>query len=313
MPETATGPATRTASASTTAADETTATLTRRIEELESMLRKQNDVNSATAQVPVNGQPSQNMHVELPQLYQTDSLALLNSILDPPGIFPSTLPFNIPPMVQESHFDWPAPTSDQVDDDPLTIPIGHLTPTSSLFALEPIQKLIGEYPEDFFYRIECTREFVPEDMSGSFQECLLMLNTNHSHTTTLLSAFFTEIHPHFPLIDKNDFLSFFESTMIARTNETDVALCLTILALGRLACNRQACSPGQYTGDDGVDYFSLAYRILTTKWVTSFGVDLSLASGLVYAAIYLCYLERPLHAWRLVHMASTKLQLIASR
>jgi hypothetical protein len=277
------------------------------------MIRNPNDTNSTSASVPVNGQVPDNMHLGLPQLDHTDGLTFLNSIIDPPEVFPPTIPFGIPPMSQDNHFDWPPPTSEQVDDEPLTIPIGHLTPTSSLFALEPIQRLIGEYSEDFFYQIESTRDFVPEPMSGRFRDDLLLLNLDPAHTTTLLSTFFAEINPHFPLVDRREFTSFFESTMAARNDETDVALCLTVLALGRLACNRQACSPGQYTGDDGVDYFSVAYRVLTTKWITSFGADLSLASGLVYAAIYLCYLERPLHAWRLVHMASTKLQLIASR
>ncbi|KAH7127614.1 hypothetical protein EDB81DRAFT_145494 [Dactylonectria macrodidyma] len=294
----------------------TTTELLRRIEELESLVKKQ-DSNPATIHTVTNIPPHDtHTDMSLPQLDQNDSLAFLASMIDPPDVFPSSFPMTIPPALEYSgfdRFDWPQPNSDATEEEPLTIPIGHLTPTSSLFSLEPIQKLIGEYPEDFFFQIESTREFVPDVVNGSFHDALTLLNLDKAHMDTLLSAFFTEIHPHFPIIDQSHFMAFFESTMSSAEDETDTALCLTILALGRLACNRQACSPGNYTGDDGVDYSSLAYRTLTARWITSFGSDLSLALGLVYLAIYLCYLERPLHAWRLIHMASTKLQLIVSR
>ncbi|KAJ4315828.1 hypothetical protein N0V84_008162 [Fusarium piperis] len=137
---------------------EATSELLRRIEELEYLVKKQ---NGDPAPIPtVTDIPPHHTEMSLPQLDQNDSLAFLASMIDPPDVFPSTFPVTIHP--EYSGFDWPPPNADESEDEPLTIPIGHLTPTSSLFSLEPIQKLIGEYPEDFFYQIESAREFVPD-------------------------------------------------------------------------------------------------------------------------------------------------------
>ncbi|PYH92644.1 hypothetical protein BO71DRAFT_456673, partial [Aspergillus ellipticus CBS 707.79] len=128
-------------------------------------------------------------------------------------------------------------------------------------------------------------------------------------TDPLLTAFFTEIHPHFPILDPSSFVPRFDHVMFhGAGDDIDRALCCVILALGKLALNRAVHSPGHYSGDPGLEYFGGAYHILTTQWVTSFDFGLPLPCGLVYLAIYLCYIERPLQGWKLIHMASTTLQ-----
>lgn len=280
----------------------TTAELLRRIDELESLVRRQSE-----------NPPPLNLATQMPlhSLDETTRLTLLSSITSPLEVFPPTQSIpSMPVQGPDRNVEWVSQSPDLDDEEPLTIHIGHLTPTGSMFSLKPIQKLIGEYPEDFFFQIESARQFVPEILKGSTQEALLALNLDKSHTDSLLAAFFSEIHPNFPIINIDSFVIFFNNVMENPEDEQDITLCLTVLALGKLASNRQACSPGQCTGDDGFDYFSLAYRILALRWITSFDVDLSLASGLVFSAIYLCYLERPLHTWKMVHMASTKLQIM---
>ena len=195
----------------------------------------------------------------------------------------------------------------QIEEEQSTIPIGHLTPTSSLFSLDQIKKLIGEYPEDFFFQIESTRNADPPMPESE-------LHLEKSTTDPLLAAFFAEIHPHFPILNPDSFENFFDSVMFdGAGDESSRALCLIILALGKLASHRQARSPGHYTEDDGLEYFARAYYRLTTQWITSFDFNLPLASGLVYCAIYMCYLERPLHGWRLIYMASSKVQMLANQ
>lgn len=124
--------------------------LLRRIEELESLVNKQ---NSNTTPIPMATDiPSHHTEISLPQLDQNDSISFLASIMDPSNVFPSTFPVTIPPALEYSDLYSLPLNRDETENKPLTIPIGYLTPTSSPFSLEPIQKLIGEYLEAFFSR-----------------------------------------------------------------------------------------------------------------------------------------------------------------
>ncbi|KAF4898855.1 hypothetical protein CGCFRS4_v004125 [Colletotrichum fructicola] len=60
-------------------------------------------------------------------------------------------------------------------------------------------------------------------------------------------------------------------------------------------------------------YFIIAYRILTTIWAGSFDDDLCQPTGMLLAAIYLCFKSRPLAAWKLAYMSSCNLQLLTQR
>ncbi|KAL1889590.1 hypothetical protein Sste5346_008839 [Sporothrix stenoceras] len=251
---------------------------------------------------------------------------------------------------------------DEMDEEdegePLTIPVGHLTPTGSLFALEPIKKLIGEYPEDYFFQIEGLRTYRPGNRrargtsGNSLRDDLDSLFLGKAYTDLLLTAFFTHVQPHFPIVCADVFMPFVDRVLglawmddPAKNQddaEIDVALCLTVLALGRLVYrqdqsqDRQStncvspssrsaagtsvpngedtdaatASPADASTEDSEAYFNIAYGIMMRHWATCFKPSVTFASALVYAAIYLCYLDRPLPAWSLVHMASIKLQVI---
>lgn len=98
--------------------------------------------------------------------------------------------------------------------EPLTIPVGHLTPTGSLFALEPIQKLIGEYPEDYFFQIEGLRTYRPGhrrsrgSAGNSLRDDVDGLFLSKAYTDLLLTAFFTHVQPHFPIVYADAFVPF---------------------------------------------------------------------------------------------------------
>ncbi|KAJ5379855.1 uncharacterized protein N7496_002283 [Penicillium cataractarum] len=296
----------------------TTADMIRRLDDLEKLIREQRAAPAAAADDHCkSSQPKETTYQSENLETHADVSAFLSSLWIPPEISllqPQQLGNDSSPGVADTqNLHW-SPASGQqmggshtMEEEPLTIPIGHLTPTSSLFSLDQIKKLIGEYPEDFFYQIESTRNLepkVPEDA----------LNIDKDVSDSFLAAFFSEIHPHFPILNPTLFGEFFNGVLFdGAGNESSQALCLMVLALGKLASNRQACSPGQYTEDDGMEYFGRAYHRLTSQWITSYHFNLPLASGLVYCAIYLCYLERPLHAWRMVYMASSKVQMMASQ
>ncbi|CAG9994394.1 unnamed protein product [Clonostachys byssicola] len=243
----------------------------------------------------------------------------LSSLNDPVDLFPINQNLSGNFSFDDQSLKWTssiAPSSGQTEDDePLTIPIGHLTPTSSLFTLEPIRRLVGDYPEDYFLQIEEARYFQPATFAGILAEGLASLDIDRSDSETYMSAFLLHVHPQFPIVDPDSFTTLYRRVMndgdhSDDLDDLDVALCLVIMALGKLISNRQACSPGHCSRDDGSDYFALAYNILTSRCISTFGFNLSLASGLVHSAIYMCYLERPLHAWRFTHMASTQVQMM---
>lgn len=206
---------------------------------------------------------------------------------------------------------------DQDQDVPFTIPLRHHTTTGSLFALPQIRRLIGEYPDDFFYQIESSRSlpvqiFPAQDLSL----VLATLDLRREVTDPLLSQFFAGVHPHFPILDVPSFSLFFDNVLRGSGfDNSDTAVCLMVLALGKLVSNSQTDDFQDSYADtgNGIEYFSPAYQILTSQWITDFGLGTSLPLGLVLASIYLGYMNRPLAAWKLVYMASTKLQMIVSQ
>ncbi|KAF4815186.1 hypothetical protein CGCSCA5_v007303 [Colletotrichum siamense] len=198
-----------------------------------------------------------------------------------------------------------------LDDAPITIPIGHHTSTGSMFALEPVRRLIGDYPRDFFYQVETCRTSIPE-LSSRHDLSLLLASVDFigGATDGLVSSYFTNINSTFPILDKTSFTDLFHRTLRGdQCEDVDAAVCLVVLALGKLTSTDYE-DVNSTNHSYGLEYFIPAYQILTTQWVTSFGTDLSLPTGLVLSAIYMSCLARPLLAWKLVYMASSKLQMM---
>lgn len=280
--------------------------LLRRLEELENLVRRQ----SGQAMPLADPIPPRTPQLPLPAFYGSldepaGLPAFLATVFTPPDLHstPQLAPNQSPSRADE----YPA------GEEPLTIPIGHLTPTGNLFSLVAIEKLIGEYPEDYFFQIESRRQRGPPLPSATLREMLGRLRTARDSTDRFLAAFWSEIHPHFPILEQERFSAFFSAVMEnGPMSEADGALCLVIVALGQLISSEQPELPDDFNTEDGGDYFAAAYHILTREWLTSFDFELSLVSGLVYMAIYLCYVQSPLLSWRLVHMAATKLQTLVS-
>lgn len=201
----------------------------------------------------------------------------------------------------------------EADEIPLTIPHGHLTTTGSLLGLKEVKKLIGEYPEDFFLIVESQRDLefeIPTLLNLS--EALMTLHLDREVTDSLVATFFSHIHPQIPLIDYEDFVHIYENVLAqGASNDFDTALCLIIFAFGSLAS--ETPSHDGVPAQNHLRYFSIAYHIWTRQWATTFRTDLSLPLGLVYGAMFLCYMNQPLQAWKMVHMASTNMQLFASQ
>ncbi|KAI8286024.1 hypothetical protein K4K60_000777 [Colletotrichum sp. SAR11_57] len=174
-----------------------------------------------------------------------------------------------------------------------------------MFALEPVRRLIGDYPRDFFYQVETCRTSIPE-LSSRHDLSLLLASVDFigGATDGLISSYFTNINSTFPILDKTSFTDLFHRTLRGdQCEDVDAAVCLVVLALGKLTSTDYE-DVNSTNHSYGLEYFIPAYQILTTQWVTSFGTDLSLPTGLVLSAIYMSCLARPLLAWKLVYMAS---------
>ncbi|CAG9997173.1 unnamed protein product [Clonostachys byssicola] len=203
-----------------------------------------------------------------------------------------------------------------LDDTPLTIPVGHLTTTGSLFSLTPLRPLLGEYPEDFMMQIERRRVLkFGGRRTQSFEEELSFLDLSRESNQALIDAFFFYIYPNFPVLTPDIFRSIYEKVMEHDfRRDAESALCLAVLALGKFATNLSSTGNTESQDDlNGMEYFSLAYEIAVVEWGASLGADVILPSTLVHGAIYLFHMARPLQAWKLVTLASSNLQLIKAR
>lgn len=201
-----------------------------------------------------------------------------------------------------------------MENDPILIPLGHQTPTGNLLGLMPIKKLIGHYSQDFFLLLESEREMpflTPQTSRSSIRE---RLSKDPALTEFLISNFFTHVYPQFPVLEREPFLQQLEK-FLANDQSYDIgaALCLIVLALGEICSNQNASfdMDSSLTGNDA-EYFAHAYQILMTGHSTLFSRDQTVPLAFYYASLYFRYIGRPLQAWRLIHTASTGVQLIYS-
>ncbi|OAA54716.1 Transcription factor [Niveomyces insectorum RCEF 264] len=211
--------------------------------------------------------------------------------------------------------DLPAPNklgaTGPVDDDAyITIPAHHHTTTSSLFSLPAIKSLVGYYPPNLFYDIESSQDLNTHlaldcDLASLLAEVDLAPDT----TAGLIANYFSNVHPKFPILDHGVFLALFQRALPdGYSYDADLAICLLVLALGVLVSTEG--NVGSHRCDDGMPYFRIAYRILTTQWAGSFS-SRAQPTGLILAAIYFCFKAMPLAAWKMAYMASNNLQLLA--
>ncbi|KIW22082.1 uncharacterized protein PV07_12499 [Cladophialophora immunda] len=198
------------------------------------------------------------------------------------------------------------------EDVPVTIPTGHDTTTDSLFSLNPIKKLIGDYPDDFFYHFECSRTFTPVfDLQKDFAALIDGIKMDRTTMNSYISAFFNHSCQSFPILEDIPFLAFYERTMQGDLcPSSDVALCLVVLAMGKFVPSIGTSGEFPNLQDvPGIEYFSAAHQILTSQWMVEMDSPVSLPAAMILASLFLFHLNKPLPAWKMVYMASSKLQL----
>ncbi|ODH53802.1 hypothetical protein GX48_00220 [Paracoccidioides brasiliensis] len=191
------------------------------------------------------------------------------------------------------------------------IPSIHQTSTNSLLALPIVKSLAGEFPEDYFFRTESQRSPPPGSWMTPEQNLPYI---SRDVTDLLIATFFSMVHPCHPILDPDEFYTTYENVMATGLDfSLQSALCLVVFALGVVAS--QASGDGARSGDwaPGMEYFQPALQILMAESAVSLGSNLLLPQTLIFGGVYFAYIARPLHTWKLIHLASTDVQLLLSR
>ncbi|KAJ5558775.1 Phytanoyl-CoA dioxygenase [Penicillium sp. DV-2018c] len=189
----------------------------------------------------------------------------------------------------------------------LAIPLGHRTPTGSLFSLDQIKKLIGEIPEDHFQKLEQERAFhsikqpgVPRKFEQIDRNLLIP-----PVTKPLINEFLKNVHPSFPIIDPRLIQDLFETSLYTKANSIKMSLYLLILAIGKVSSDPERIFDIEADKDlNGMEYFAPAYNYVNDPLIrSSMACELSPLT-FFFASLYLRYLGRPIHAWHAIREAS---------
>lgn len=202
----------------------------------------------------------------------------------------------------------------EYNDDPLLIPLGHQTPTGNLLSLEKIKSLIGDYSQDFFLFLESERCLRPLAPTVTHSAVLEKLNASREATDFLVSSFCTSVHPHFPILECKAFEEMFETFLQSSDGRTSSdALCFIVLALGEIcSTTSNVYDTESQTESNGTEFFTHAYRILATEGLTLFSWDVKVPLTYFFASLYFRYRGRALEAWKMIHAASSGVQLMFS-
>ncbi|QSS56559.1 GAL4-like Zn2Cys6 binuclear cluster DNA-binding domain, conidia-enriched transcript [Histoplasma capsulatum var. duboisii H88] len=196
---------------------------------------------------------------------------------------------------------------------PFTAPPKHQTsPVYSLLKLPVIRSLVGELPEDHFFSIE-SRHVPPAPSTWILSQAELP-DIEREVTDRLVDTFFSDIHPCHPILDRDAFFAMYENVMSDGLGlGLHSAFCLVVFALGAVASEAAAVDPQEQYWEPALKYLQPALKILMAESVFSFGTDLQFVQALIFGGICFAYMAKPLHSWKLIHMASTDVQLLLSR
>ncbi|OQV03337.1 Fungal specific transcription factor domain-containing protein [Cladophialophora immunda] len=200
---------------------------------------------------------------------------------------------------------------------PLTIPPGHEASSSNLLSLPQVETLAGEFPDEFFFRVEAHHAKVMETCSSNTvtADSSDIPQVGREAADMFLQAFFELVHPFHPIFDRKAFTTLYEDAFakaLCRNEESGVVF--VVLALGAVISEDP---DGKHTLGGrtipGIHYYRAAQQILMSRWTQSVGGNLLLSQGLLLCALYLTYAVQPLLAWKFVHLASTNVEQLLIR
>ena len=157
---------------------------------------------------------------------------------------------------------------------PLTIPEKHSTSSNHLLLNPAIREMLGQYPADYFLRLESKNE-VPLQQQAQELGTPGYVDFDKSTTDALVAAFFTEVHCYHPLLNKDDFEILYNDVLSSGyTPSPDTCLCLVIFALGATAVEGSSHAPFS-----GIAYIQKALPDLISASTWSFTWDVKISQG----------------------------------
>jgi len=242
-----------------------------------------------------------------PQVQPNDSHAQQSSSF-PPTSYPYSSPFSPGALSTAGTFN--IPQADAATP-PLTIPEHHSTSSNHLLSTSSVKEMIGYYPSDYFFRLESKNELSPALIQAGATSNFLETDLSADMTKRLVSSFFAKVHCHHPLLHPTEFAQrYAEAAATGYAPGPSSLLCLTVFALGSWALNQNLDDSQTLSG---MAYMQRALPELLSTAMWHFGSDTRILQALVYAAVYLAYLARPLHSWRVINMAATVTHFVLTR
>ncbi|KAK6088705.1 hypothetical protein SCUP234_00585 [Seiridium cupressi] len=211
-------------------------------------------------------------------------------------LFPQVSEFaEIPSFPQENTIESPA----------FLIPKGHTTLTTMLLSVPQVRDQLGDYPRDYFYKIE-ENQALPGTLQTSQSGRKTWPPLRQNILNRLSENYFRNVHPHHPLFSPGTF-HVWQTKLIKKEpmENAEAAICLCVYALGAIT-TPIASTPDASDEALGLGYFRPALAMAIHEYTWNFKPDLAVCQALLLAGSYLSHLGRPVHSWRMVYFASQR-------
>ncbi|KAI5249028.1 hypothetical protein E4T43_01154 [Aureobasidium subglaciale] len=181
-----------------------------------------------------------------------------------------------------------------------TMPKGHTTPALNLLQWPLIRDLISQ-PLDPQVLVEMEMSRPPINLPH-------FPRPDMANTAVYASSYFDLVNVWYACVNPHAWPNHYrEATSVGFIQGADSCLVLLVLALGS-AAHGGSISRHPHNGEPrGIDYFASAWKIIPNLAIRN---DIPAVQCYILAAAYLFYLVRPLEAWNMITIASTKLQLV---
>lgn len=190
----------------------------------------------------------------------------------------------------------------EVDSTQFLIPKDHATIASTLLALPRARRLLGDYPRDFFFRLEETLP-LPGILGNVHDATQVWPSGLEPDVLDVLAMnYFRHVHPHQPLFTPQCFRLWQNALVQAQVvDEVTTAICFCVYALGTV------CMLSEDTEDSeglGLEYFQPALRTILHHTIWGSRPNIAICQALLLAASYFSHLGRPLQSWKMAHFSS---------
>jgi hypothetical protein len=194
---------------------------------------------------------------------------------------------------------------DTLESHPFLIPKGHTALTTSLLAVPQVRDQLGDYPRDFFYKIE-ENQTLPDILQSTQGDRKSWPPLRQNILTKLSENYFRNVHPHHPLFSQSTFL-LWQAKLLKKgpIANTEAAICLCVYALGAITTT-VASAPHASDEVLGLNFFRPALALALNEYTWNFKPDLLICQALLLAGSYFSHLSLPLHSWRMTYFASKR-------